>query len=139
MEIIRKNSLDIGLLFLRTGLGLSYIIFHGAPKLLGGTERLEKVGSALSYFGLDFFPVFWGLMAALAEFIGGILIMLGIFFRPALSLMIITMFVAAAQLLARGEGIFKAAYPIEMSIALIALFIMGPGRYAVKDFLKRGK
>lgn len=128
---------DLGLLFLRIGIGVSFIIFHGGPKLLGGPERWEKVGSAVSNFGIEFFPAFWGLMAALAEFIGGILIIPAIFYRPALSFMIVTMIVAATQLIARGEGILKAAHPIEMGVVLTALFIAGPGKYVVRDFFRR--
>jgi putative oxidoreductase len=133
------NLADKAVLFLRIGIGLSFIFFHGGPKIFGGPERWEKVGSAVNYFGIDFFHPFWGLLAAFAEFGGGILLILGIFFRPALSLMLITMFVAAWQHLAKGDGILRAAYPIEMGIVLISLFIAGPGIYSLQEYIKRKK
>jgi putative oxidoreductase len=125
---------DAGLLFLRAGIGLSFVIFHGWGKIFGGPERWLKVGSSMEYLGIDFLPVFWGLMASLAEFLGGILLVLGFLFRPALVLMIITMFVAAFQHFAKGDPILRAAYPIEMGIVFIALFMLGPGKYTLNYY-----
>jgi putative oxidoreductase len=130
---------DFTLLFLRTGIGLSYIFIHGWGKIFGGPERWTKVGSAVGYVGIDFLHPFWGIMAALAEFGGGLLILLGILYRPGLALVIITMFVAAIQHLAKGDGIFRAAYPMEMAVVLIAMFILGPGKYSLQYYLNKRK
>jgi putative oxidoreductase len=130
------KMIDYSLLLLRVGFGLSFILLHGWRKIAGGPERWERLGSALEYLGINFLHTFWGFMAAVAEVGGGLLILLGILFRPALSLMIITMFVAFYQHLAKGDGILRAAYPLEMALVLIALFIMGPGKYTLQYFLK---
>jgi putative oxidoreductase len=122
---------DIGLLIIRLGLGLSYIIIHGAPKITGGPERWANVGGALSSFGIDFYPVFWGLMAAIAEFFGGICLLLGFVFRPALFLMCITMIVAFGQNLSGGQAFSRAVYPLELFVVLFGMIYTGPGRISL--------
>ncbi|HBC46168.1 MAG TPA: DoxX family protein, partial [candidate division Zixibacteria bacterium] len=46
---------DLGLLIIRIGLGVMFVI-HGAPKLEGGPEMWTKVGMAAGNFGLSFWP-----------------------------------------------------------------------------------
>jgi len=134
LNITKSMLNDFGLLFLRLGIGLSYFAVHGLPKISGGPERWERIGNAVSYFGIEFVPGLWGLLAAIAETGGGILIILGFVFRPALLMVIITMIVAATQHLAKGDPFSKAAYPMEMAVVLIALFIFGPGRYSLQHY-----
>ncbi len=136
---MENRLIDFGLLFIRVGIGLSYIFIHGWAKIAGGPERWEKIGSAVSNFGITFVPGIWGFLAAFAEFGGGILILTGFLFRPALSMLAITMFVAASQLISRGEGFMKAAYPLEMAVILIGLFIFGPGKYSLQNYFSRNK
>ncbi len=120
----------VGLLLMRAGLG-AMMILHGYPKLIGGPDKWEKLGGAMAHFGLDFFPVFWGFMAAAAEGIGGLLIILGFFFRPTCALLIVTMAVAAAHHLFKGDGIMGASHAIETGIAFIGLLFTGPGKYSI--------
>ncbi len=93
---------DVGLLILRVGFGIMFM-FHGAPKLFGGPERWGKLGAAMGNFGIDFLPAFWGFMASFSEFFGGILLILGLFFRPACILLTLTMIVAAGFHIGRGD------------------------------------
>ena len=54
-----KNTLkDKGLLLLRIGIGISFIV-HGFPKIAGGTEKWAMLGKAMGNVGLDFGNVFW--------------------------------------------------------------------------------
>lgn len=122
-----KNT---GLLILRLGLGFMFIM-HGYPKLLGGPERWEGVGHAMGSLGIDFFPVFWGLMAALTETIGGILFVLGLFFRPASLFLAFTMLVAAVFHLGQGDGLMGSSHSIELGIVFLGLAFVGPGRYSI--------
>lgn len=120
---------DLGLLFLRVGIGAMFI-YHGLPKLLGGPQRWEKLGGAMEAFGLSFAPTFWGFMGAIGEAGGGLLLMLGVAFRPALFLLTSTMVVAAAHhLINRGDRFGQATHAIEAAILFIALWMIGPGRY----------
>lgn len=132
-----RLSQDAGLLILRIGLGLSYMIIHGWPKLSGGAERWEGVGGAMSYVGIDFFPVVWGFMASAAEFFGGLLIMLGLLFRPAAVALAATMVVATIFHLGSGDGLSGSAHSLKMAVVFIGLFFIGPGRYNLDAMISR--
>jgi putative oxidoreductase len=125
---------DIGLLILRIGIGCMFI-FHGAPKMFGGPEKWEKVGMAMASVGIEFMPVFWGFMAAFAEFIGGICVILGLFFRPACILLTIAMAVAVSMHLRRGDGLQVASHAIEDGIVFLSLILIGPGKYSIDEML----
>lgn len=129
---------DFGILILRIGIG-GMFIFHGAPKMFGGPAVWERVGASMASVGINFVPVFWGFMAAFSEFIGGICIVLGLFFRPICILLTITMAVAANGILSRGEGLRKAAHPIEDGIVFLSLIFIGPGKYSLDGWLKLRK
>jgi len=130
---------DAALLIARLGIGLSYIFVHGGKKLLGGPERWETTGKAIQNLGIEFLPVFWGFMAAFSETIGGLLIILGFFFRPAAALILITMFVAATKHISEGDPLSKIAYPIEMGTIMILFLFFGAGKYSLDMlFWKKG-
>ena len=114
-------------------------IFHGAPKMFGGPERWGKLGTAMSNFGIDFLPAFWGFMAAFSEFFGGILLILGLFFRPACILLTITMIVAAGFHIGRGDGFPGASHAIENGIVLLSLILIGPGKISLDKRLSRDR
>ncbi len=118
------------LLIIRLGLGVMMFL-HGYPKLLGGVDKWERLGNSMSVLGIDFLPEFWGFMAAFAEAIGGALLLIGWFFRPATLLLLITMIVAALKHLNAGDGIMGASHAIELAVVFLGLFIIGPGKYSV--------
>lgn len=121
---------DLALFIIRVGLGIMMIV-HGYPKLMGGIDKWEKIGGAMSELGITFAPVFWGFMASFAEGVGGVLLILGWFFRPAAFLLIVTMLVAALKHLGMGDGVSGASHAIELGTVFIGLFILGPGKYSV--------
>ena len=131
-----RNNKDIGLLIIRVGFGLSMMIFHGFGKLKGGPEIWEKVGSNMGNLGINFFPVFWGFMAAFSEFFASFFIIVGFFFKPATALLIITMIVATIMHLslpegADGAGWSGASHALEYLVVYVALFFTGPGKYKI--------
>jgi putative oxidoreductase len=121
---------DLGLLLMRVGLGVMFII-HGAPKLMAGPELWGGVGKAMANLGVTQWPAFWGFMAALAEAGGGACLVLGLFTRPACLMMLITMIVAATHHLAKGDGIQGASHAIEAGVVFLGLLVIGPGRYSI--------
>jgi|SRR5690606_297204 len=122
---------DFGLLVLRIGLGLSFIFLHGYPKLIGGTETWEAVGSAMKNVGIDFYPTVFGFMAGFVEAVGGLFLLLGLFYRPACLFLAFTMLVAGLNHLAMGDGLMGAAHPFELLVVFIGLMFVGPGKYSV--------
>lgn len=127
---------DFGLLVLRLGLGAMFIIVHGAPKLMAGPERWEKIGANV---GLDFLPQFWGFMAGFAETVGAFFLLIGLFTRYALVLLIATMVMAATFHLGRGDGLAGSSAPIELGIVFVSLFFIGAGRYSLDACFRSGR
>lgn len=121
---------DFGLLVMRAGLG-AMMLLHGYPKLFAGPEKWGKLGGAMANLGITYAPEFWGFMAAFAETIGGALLLIGFFTRPAALLLFFTMLVAAMKHLYAGETVMDASHAIELSFVFFALFIIGPGRYSI--------
>ena len=62
----------IGLLLIRLMLGITFTI-HGAQKVFGGFKEPMAMISDLG------FPAFFGVILGLFEFIGGILMIIGLF------------------------------------------------------------
>jgi putative oxidoreductase len=121
---------DFGLLVMRVGLGLAYIV-HGAPKMLGGPAMWAKVGGAMGGLGVTFMPALWGFLASFAEFGGGVLLILGFLFRPAAVLLFCTMAVATITLYQGGQEFGAYSHPLKMAFVFFGLIFIGPGRFSI--------
>ncbi len=121
---------NTGLFILRVGLGIMMIV-HGFPKLAGGPAGWEGLGGSMKVVGVNFLPMFWGFMAAIAEGVGGLFLILGIFFRPVNILLVITMIIATLVHLGKGDGVSGASHAIELAIVFFSLIFIGPGRYSI--------
>src|SRR5471030_1615930 len=117
MAIFSKlgNYKNFGLLVIRVGLGVMFI-YHGYPKLTGGVKMWEELGNSTKYIGIHFLPIVWGLLCAIVETFGGLLLILGLAFRPVCLLLLINLLVAAASGFGQGGGLFDAAHAIEDAI-----------------------
>ncbi len=121
---------DLGLLFLRAGIGVAMVL-HGWPKLAGGLVEWEKLGKAMSHLGVHFFPGFWGFSSAMVETIGGVLLILGFCFRPTTILLTLN-FIVATVLVYKTSGEFLDwSRPAEMLILFFSLIFIGAGKYSV--------
>ncbi|MGJ1436850.1 DoxX family protein [Sphingobacterium siyangense] len=121
---------DTGLLVLRVGLGVM-MIMHGLPKLQGGPELWAGVGKSMGNIGIHFMPTFWGFMAAATETVGGLFLLLGLFFRPVALLLAFTMVIAGLMHLSKGDGISGASHAIELCFVFLGLILVGPGKHSV--------
>ncbi len=122
---------NTGLLILRLGIGTMMII-HGFPKLAGGMEMWTGVGKSMGLIGINFLPTFWGFMAAATEAIGGLFLILGLFFRPVNILLVFTMIIASLVHFSNPkEGINEASHAIELAIVFFSLIFIGPGKYSM--------
>lgn len=121
---------DLGLLIMRVGLGASFIM-HGSSKMFGGPETWTQIGGAMGNWGMTYYPVFWGFMAAFAEFAGGFLFILGFMFRPAAILLTITMACAFTMHLKAGDGYKVFAHALELAFVFGGLIFVGPGKFSI--------
>jgi putative oxidoreductase len=119
-----------GLLLLRLGLGVMFMV-HGGPKLLAGPDKWLQLGGAMKSLGISWAPLFWGLLAALSEFCGGIGLILGLLFRPACLCLTVTMGVATLMHFGRGDGLLGASHALELGVVFLSLMLIGPGRYSL--------
>lgn len=121
---------NTALLLMRIGIG-TMMILHGYPKLLAGKELWTKLGSNMTHIGITAYPEIWGFLASVSETIGGLLILIGFFFRPAAFFILFTMFIASMSHIYK-DGNIKGAYEaIELASVFIGFFIMGPGKYSI--------
>lgn len=129
---------DFGLLLLRLGLGV-FMITHGYPKITGGAATLTSLGNAMSVFGITFFPLFWGLMAALTETVGGFLIAIGWKTRLLSSFMTFLMLVAFLKHYLAGDSFTRYSRPAELGIVFLSLVFIGAGKFSIdKSSLNSG-
>ncbi|BBB89896.1 MAG TPA: DoxX family protein [Methylomusa anaerophila] len=133
-----KSYQDIGLLIFRLGLG-GMFMWHGFPKIFGGMEKWTALGETMGMFGIHFVPAFWGFMSGFAEFFGGLLIALGLFYRLACLLLVFNLSIAFASQMIGGKGLMKASQSLEDGFSFLAAFFVGPGKYSVDEYLQQNK
>jgi putative oxidoreductase len=124
---------DAGLLVVRVVAGVALAVNHGAGKIQ------DPAGVIRSAHSMGFpAPTFFGWMAALSEFFGGILLALGLATRPAAFLVACTM--GTAALLFHADDNFKTREPALVFLSVAVLFLLaGSGRYGVDALLRRKK
>ncbi|MBI2190998.1 MAG: DoxX family protein [Planctomycetes bacterium] len=132
MDSWRAKGLAVGLLWLRVlmGLGMAY---HGSGKVFGG--QMDGFIRGVSSMGFPL-PGLFAWAAALSEFLGGLLIVMGLATRPAALFVLVTMAVAA--LVRHASDPFQVK---ELALAYAAmagaLVLTGPGPIALDRFLGR--
>lgn len=133
--LIKGPNIDIGLLILRILIGIMMII-HGSLKYIGGSETMTKVGSAASHIGIDIGHTFLGYTAASMEILGGIMIILGLFFTPGALILVLVLAVAAFMKISTGSSFSSFSHPLEMGIVFLSLILIGPGKYSFDHKIK---
>lgn len=131
--INRKVLVNAGLLVLRIGIGIIFII-HGLPKLMGGVETWTQLGGTMSMVGISFAPAFWGFMAAATEVFGGLFIILGLLHRLTALFLVFTMIIALLMHVMLGDPFTIYSNALKALVVFIALVITGPGKYSL-DYL----
>jgi len=133
MDSWRDKSLNIGLLWLRVLMGLGISLFHGYGKIFNG--RMEQFTEGVAKLGFPA-PEFFAWAAALSEFLGGILVVLGLGTRLAAFFVFITMSVAAFIRHAPDPFDVKETALLYWTISM-AIVLTGPGFFSLDNIITR--
>ena len=130
--------INVGLLILRVGLGLT-IAAHGSQKLFGwyGGSRIAGFSASLGRMRLK--PaVFWAWIAALSEFGGGLLVVLGLL-SPFGCFAVMAAMSMAIWLVHRPKGFWNTKggieFPLMIWVGALALSVTGPGAISLDSIL----
>lgn len=125
------TSVDFAILLLRAFIGPCLMV-HGLGKLgIVGPGNMQGFEGWLGSLGVPF-PAVQARIAMLAELVGGALIVLGLFYRPAVLLCSVTLLVAAF-IGHRGGGYLITntppgnEYAINLTVILVVMAILGSG------------
>lgn len=132
---------EVGLLILRLSMGVIFFL-HGWMKLAGGQESFVREMLAMVGWTMPN-AVLW--LLALAELLGGLALILGLFSRWAAVVLAVEMIVAVALFHLR-QGFFIVAIPnvplafgFEFHVALVGglacVALAGSGRWALEGVL----
>jgi putative oxidoreductase len=128
MRRVLPINTDLALLILRVVLGI-IMIYHGWPKL----TNLAGTIDGMAGMGVPA-PAVAAIFATVAEFIGGLLMLLGAFTDIAGLMFAIDMLGAITFVHAKnGFSVAKGGieWPLLLAATALAIALMGPGRYAV--------
>jgi putative oxidoreductase len=128
-----ENSIttDLSLALFRIFAGLSLALAHGIKKVPPSEGFIEHTGD-LGFPLQEFFAY----AAGLSEFAGALLLVIGLFTRPAAFFVAITLFVAGFINHANDPfGTAEKAY-LYFAIAMLYL-ILGSGRFSVDSWIRR--
>lgn len=128
-----EHALDIALLLLRLGVGLT-LFAHGAQKLFGWFGGAGLAATGQGFASMGFRPgTLNALLAGLGEAGGGLLLAVGLLTPLGGAVAAATMLVASSTHI--GAGFFNSKggfeFPVTLGIAAIALTISGPGQYSI--------
>lgn len=136
LQKIFSNCKEYHLLPVRLALGWIFIA-HGGQKLFGlwGGSGLQGFAGSLETLGLK--PaMFWALLAGGAEFLGGLMVLLGVFARWGALFILAVMAVAVATVhWKNGFFLSNSGYEYNVAIIGLALCILfaGSGRFSLKQ------
>ncbi len=123
---------------LRGPIGLIFMA-HGAQKLFGwyGGEGLESTALSMTQM-LGEPGMTYALLTGVVEFVGGVLLMLGLLVRPAAFFLMIVMMVAI-RAVHWQHGLFLADGGYEFALSLMAataaLMFGGAGKYSLDSLI----
>ncbi len=128
--------MDAGLLVLRLAVGAVFAI-HGGQKLFEGV--LPGFAAFLASLHVPI-PAVAAVLVALVEFVGGVLLVIGLFARPAAVLIAADMTVAVLAV-HLPQGFFNPRgfeYPLTLFAVNVALACLGAGAWSMDGWVHSG-
>lgn len=131
---------SLGLLILRLGTGLICAV-HGYPKMtgLGSQEKASRAHLTVSIerMGLPF-PYFLAIVVGTIEFVGGLMVAIGLFTKPAAFAVAVVMLVATGRNFFQKQFLGSADFPFSVLIAALAVALIGAGAISLDSLLFAG-
>lgn len=123
---------DIAFTSLRVAAGAGLAV-HGLPKIM---DPMKLVGMVEM---LGFAPgPFWAVLLAMAEFIGGIFLVVGLLTRPAaLATTIVLLVTVYFHWIVKGQGYEGAEKSILWAAMTFLVLVRGAGAYSIDRLMKR--
>ena len=132
----KEKQLDVGLLVLRVSLGIVFIA-HGYLKVFAfGLKHAMEVFEAHTVWHINMIPGWVALPAATIEWVGGILLILGVKTRLITPFLAAVAFGAGAVHFENGWNYTSKPdggweYGIFLCLCCIVVFLVGPGKYTL--------
>ncbi|MCG6962769.1 MAG: DoxX family protein [Acidobacteria bacterium] len=125
--------LDLCLLLLRCTVGVILFVI-GAGKVLGwfGGHGMAATVQGFAQMGIAAPLVY---LSALTEFIGGLLLLIGLLTRPAAVAVTINMLVATIVMWPKGFFYGGAGYPFALLMCSIVILLAGPMAWSLDGIL----
>jgi len=139
-----QKQADLGLLILRVSLGLVFIA-HGYLKVFTfGLSRAINVFEAHTIMHVNLVPGWFAPPAAVIEWLGGILLILGIKTRLVTPFLGLVAFGAGAVHFENGWNYTSKPdggweYGIFLCICCIVVYLVGPGKHTLTNYLATKK
>jgi putative oxidoreductase len=131
-DLWRKRGKSAGLLVIRLGAG-GFMAFHGAQKIFT-PEFMPMMIDGVAKLGFPM-PTMFAWLAALSEFVGGLLIVVGLVTRIAAGFIAIVMAVAFFGAHA-GQPFMNRELPALFGIIMIGLKLTGAGCYSLDSKIR---
>ena len=128
---------NLGLLILRLGTGLICAV-HGYPKMtgLGSQEKASRAHLTLSIQRLGLpFPYFLAIVVGTIEFVGGIMVAIGLLTRLGAAALAIVLLVATVRNFLQKQFLGSADFPFSVLVAVLALALIGAGALSLDSLL----
>ncbi len=119
-----KNYTDAALLFIRAALGSMLLCFHAWPLLLSAFSLWSHHGAHHS-----FWSNLWMTLIALGETLASLLLIIGLWTRPA-ALLIGALVARVALSDFHSGGVARAELHLDLLFLLVIFFFVGPGRFS---------
>jgi putative oxidoreductase len=133
---------NVGLLIFRVSLGTIFLA-HGYLKVFTfGIPHAMAVFEAHTVWHINMIPGWFALPAAVIEWVGGVMLILGVKTRWALPLLAAVAFGAGAVHFENGWNYTSKPdggweYGIFLCICCVTLYMVGPGKYTLTSFLNK--
>jgi putative oxidoreductase len=122
---------ETGLLLFRASIGIIFLMLI-TPVLWSGQSAWSHFGAAMRNVDVSGHYEFWGFVGAVLGCVGGVLMVLGLFFRlGVLCALVLTLVHLVGVTHMHEAGLHAHIEVIEMTILLVSLLFIGPGKYSV--------